>query len=254
MPVNLPPLVVVSEEDYAADEAAAAAAGVDLQMLRKPRVISYDTTRFPFREAVLMCLEMSSSGGDDDRVALESLRAPEPNSDPHNRKCKRTGNRGPSTHYIQAWQSGVRGPSRRGAAFDALYLDFLREVVVPLVGDPRGIVFQRKPTFRCHVAGGGTPTGKLHNDTQCKQYINANLASFQPGRDPCCCIPLPSRYCPVTRLHAASHESLHSPASTRTSDGHARTEINLWLPITKATASKCVAVCFDLATSAYQPS
>jgi hypothetical protein len=164
---KLPPIAPVSQEEYAADEEAAAALGVPLKELRKPQLIGFDTGRHQLREVVLACLGMSSSGdGEQDCMALEALRAPEENADPYNRKMQRSGYRGPSTHYIKMWHTGTRAPARTGAAFDRAYIDFVRDVVLPHVGDPLGIVFQRRPTFRCHVAHGGEATGKVHNDSQ----------------------------------------------------------------------------------------
>jgi hypothetical protein len=40
----------------------------------------------------------------------------------------------------------------------------LADVVLPHIGDPRGICYQRDPTFRCHVPGGGPPNGRPHCD------------------------------------------------------------------------------------------
>ena len=51
-------------------------------------------------------------------------------------------------------------------AFDVVYLRFLREIVLPNINDPNGILFQTRPTFRCHIAGGGAPTGRLHCDAE----------------------------------------------------------------------------------------
>ena len=69
-------------------------------------------------------------------------------------------------------QSCARGPDLPAelraahAAFDAAYVDFVREVVLPNLADPNGILFQRRPTFRCHLAGGGQPTGRPHCDSE----------------------------------------------------------------------------------------
>ena len=75
MPSTLPPIIVVDEEEYAREEAAAAEAGVNLSGLRKPAAFDYDSAQYPFREAVLMCLDMPVTGnGADDNAALEALR------------------------------------------------------------------------------------------------------------------------------------------------------------------------------------
>lgn len=38
--------------------------------------------------------------------------------------------------------------------------------MLPNLADPRGVLFQRRPTFRCHLAGGGEPTGRPHCDSE----------------------------------------------------------------------------------------
>lgn len=180
-------LDAVDEATYAADEEAAAAAGVDLRGLRRPAALPFDTSRFTFREAVLACLDISSSGEDGSAV-LEALRV---TAESARKLSKRTGNRGPSTYYIQQWQTGMHGPSKRGGEFKKVYLDYLREVVLPHIGDPRGIVFQRDPTFRCHLAHGGEATGRRHNDSQYGHHRNE--LNF---------------WLPITRAHASN--SLYS--------------------------------------------
>ena len=79
----------------------------------------------------------------------------------------------PGSHWMLRWkQSCARGPELPAelraahAAFDAAYVDFVRKVVLPNLADPKGILFQRRPTFRCHLAGGGQPTGRPHCDSE----------------------------------------------------------------------------------------
>lgn len=164
---KLLPIEVVSREEYAADEAAAAAHGVALRDLRRPAILEYDVASHRLREVVLACLGMPSAGtAHTDGEALEALRAPKENPDPYHQRLQRSGYRGPSTFYIKKWYCGTRNPAPTGKLFDKAYCDFVRHVILPHVGDPQGIVFQRRPTFRCHVAKGGEATGKVHNDSQ----------------------------------------------------------------------------------------
>ena len=79
----------------------------------------------------------------------------------------------PGSQWMLRWkQSCARGPDLPAelraahAAFDAAYVDFVRKVVLPNLADPKGILFQRRPTFRCHLAGGGQPTGRPHCDSE----------------------------------------------------------------------------------------
>jgi hypothetical protein len=154
MPKNLPTVALPTAEDVARDEAQAASAGVNLRSLRKAAVLSYDTAVFPFKEAIhaSIGLEPPASAADP---ALEKL----------NEKGGRDGrmDRGPGSYWIQRF--AARSDAAK-AAFDAVFLQFVRDVVLPDVGDPKGILFQRAPTFRCHVAGGTEPTGKVHRDIQ----------------------------------------------------------------------------------------
>lgn len=145
--------------DHRADEERALSDGVDLAALRRPAVLRYNTAEHSFRESVLECLGLVSADAAADLAALEGLRAVAQAG-----RKYRGGDRGPSTHWIQLWLS--EAPELRGAhaAFSAAYQTFLRKVVLPHVGDRRGILFQRRPTFRCHVAGGGEPTGVPHRD------------------------------------------------------------------------------------------
>lgn len=45
--------------------------------------------------------------------------------------------------------------------FHACYIAFVSQVVVPLVGDAYGIVFQDPPTFRVQLPS-SSPIGKIH--------------------------------------------------------------------------------------------
>ena len=135
---------------------------VDLDELRKPAIVEYDTTRYPFRRIVLRALEIPVPDDSAEGPILEVLRAEE------DRREFRSGSgfRGSSTPWIQRWYRDKTSAAVKEAHadFHAVYHDFLRQVVLPTVKDPQGILFQRDPTFRCHVAGGGAPTGRLHCD------------------------------------------------------------------------------------------
>ena len=141
----------------------ATAAGVDLAALRLHSTLEYDTSLYKFRELVIECLgiatPLSSTEGD---AALEGL---EPLAEAERLQRKfRGGDRGPSSHWIQRWLSEAPEFRKAHAAFNTAYLSFLRHEILPHIGDPRGLLFQRRPTFRCHVAGGGEATGVAHRD------------------------------------------------------------------------------------------
>ena len=157
-----------------AEESLAAAAGIDLAALRSLAVLRYDTAALRFREAVMEGLGLtpqSGGGGGDAEDALAQLRgavreevvAATTPSSAKPRSLRGSGSRGPSTPWIRRWKA--RGPIQV-AKFDAAYRGLVRSVIAPHVNDPRGVLYQREPTFRCHVHGGGEPTGRAHCDAE----------------------------------------------------------------------------------------
>ena len=157
--------------DHAADELSAALAGVGLSALREQAVLRFDVLRHPLLPVVLGCLGFSATGTiEEDQTLLEGLQPPPSSvaggsSGAHHHVRKfRGGCRGPSTHWIQRWLSESPEDRKAHAEFNEEYLRLLRDVVLPQVADPRGLLFQRRPTFRCHVAGGGEATGVAHRD------------------------------------------------------------------------------------------
>ena len=69
---KLPPIEIVTREEYEADEREAATLGVPLCKLRDHAVVEYDTRRHRLRDHVLACLGMSCSGDPEvDGASLE---------------------------------------------------------------------------------------------------------------------------------------------------------------------------------------
>ena len=106
-------------------------------------------------------VDAASGGGE---AALAGLRSSESTESHPHVGYRGGGYRGAGTEYTQKFLR-VRLPPFK-EQFETIYHSFLRAVVLPDIGDPKGILFQRTPTFRCHVAGGGAPTGVKHNDHQ----------------------------------------------------------------------------------------
>ena len=163
-----PPRSLLASGDARVDAAAreveenrARSLGVDLARLREPAVLSYDTAHHPFHEHITACLGLDCDAPAAQQT-LETLHAIA--EDEVGTRRNRGGDRGPSTVWIQRWLRVVAPRRRAHDAFNAAYLEFLRAVVVPHIGDPRGILFQRRPTFRCHVAHSGEATGVPHRD------------------------------------------------------------------------------------------
>ena len=68
---------VSRDRDHAADEASAAAAGVDLSALRKQAVFHFDVQRHALLPAMLRCLGFSATGSiEEDQALLEGLQPP----------------------------------------------------------------------------------------------------------------------------------------------------------------------------------
>ena len=141
------------------EEELAKAAGIDLEELRKVATLRYEPCRYGLREAAMACLGLESQGSlEGDEAVLKTL-----SPDPTIGKTARGGLRGPSTRWIRRWK---QRSDVSNAAFTVAYLKLLREVVMPHIADPRGICYQRCPTFRCHVPGGGPPNGRPHVDAE----------------------------------------------------------------------------------------
>ena len=141
-------------------------AQVDLDSLRKHEIVPYDTSLYPFLRCCVRALApipLPEAVADDGNQAFaRALEALSGGSD-----GKRGGNRGASTPWIKRWNQRNRTADVSAAhdEFDRLYISFLREIVLPQIGDSQGILFQRDPTFRCHVAH-SAPSGRPHSDSE----------------------------------------------------------------------------------------
>mmetsp|Transcript_34411 Transcript_34411/g.80578 ORF Transcript_34411/g.80578 Transcript_34411/m.80578 type:complete len:281 (+) Transcript_34411:10-852(+) len=138
-----------------------------LQPLRLPAVLSYDTAKHRFHEAVCAGLGLPQQSMQQlpGRTLADPLAAL--TDAPALSKQKRGANRGPSTYWIQQWKR--RSPDAR-ALLISVYVSFLRSVILPhmcaVCGEEAvaaGLLFQREPGFRCHVPG-QERSGRLHCD------------------------------------------------------------------------------------------
>lgn len=155
----------------AEEEAQALTHGIDVRGLRAATVIRYSTSSHPLQAAVVHCLRLVARGTEDDTALLEALHTLPVSTQVGRRRG--AGGAQAGSHWMHRWkQSCARGPDLPAelraahAAFDDSFVDFVRKVVLPNLADPRGILFQRRPTFRCHLAGGGQPTGRPHCDSE----------------------------------------------------------------------------------------
>jgi len=69
------------------------------------------------------------------------------------------------------------------AALKYCYLHFLREVVLPLIGDQEGIFYQVDPCFRCHLPGTGYDLVSKHCDAD--YFHSPNEVNFWVPCTPC---------------------------------------------------------------------
>jgi len=152
---NIVPPELIEEESRLALEA-----GIDFEILRKQTVIKYDIEKYKFQEAIAEALaipkEFSTKLGSLHETSL--LPVAEASSG--------RGYRGHGTEWIKRWKSGqlINTPQHCNQYYSKLYLKLLQELILPYINDPRGICFQRDPTFRCHIAGDPLPTGRVHCD------------------------------------------------------------------------------------------
>ena len=147
---NVLSAAVVAEEAQLAVEA-----GIDLQSLRKQNVIKFDTDKYRLQEAVTEALRLPA----DMSTKLGSLH--DTSILPLADTSSGCGYRGYGTEWIKRWKSKWEHSHQW---YEALYLALLEDIVLPYVNDPRGICFQRDPTFRCHIAGDPQPSGRVHCD------------------------------------------------------------------------------------------
>jgi hypothetical protein len=133
------------------EEEESAMATAQLATLRIPGSISFDTARHALRQAVATRLGLPP---DTDLGSLKRL-------DGDGASGGGPGGRGPGTEWNRRWK---RCNGDGEAKFREAYLDLLRHVILPHISDPRGLCFQRDPTFRAHVPGGCLPLGTPHKD------------------------------------------------------------------------------------------
>jgi len=147
-----------------------------LAELRQPHILTFDTAKYPLREALLAWM-MSAT---DPKIDGGPFPALEDLSQMHtfsNHKCSevdkdKAGN--DMGCYQSKWnrlrdQQGEvhlgihqQQPSPQYQQFDRIYKELLRDVIGPSIGGGR-VLYQRAPTFRTYLPS-VVPMGKMHND------------------------------------------------------------------------------------------
>ena len=66
--------------------------------------------------------------------------------------------------------------------FHATFTAFVQAVIVPLIGDASGLVFQDPPTFRVQLPS-CTPIGKPHKDSDYSSHVDSEINIWVPVTD-----------------------------------------------------------------------
>ena len=145
---ELPPLC----EEFAARRAAARPTGCTLgEELRAETVREYDPREYPIVDLLAAAVGASSAAD------LSELHHEE-----RTRSFLNQGKRLGTTPVDRSFKAS--GGCRFNVELRECYLRFLREVIMPLVPDPQGMLYQREPNLRCHYPGTGRQLVLRHCD------------------------------------------------------------------------------------------
>jgi hypothetical protein len=131
-----------------------------LALIRQHHVFNFSTAEYPFQEAVVRVLEEESGEPVNRPISLLHESGNGGNSI--------TDKSGASINFFQSvWNKDRHlDDEERGAAFaafNALYIRFVAEIVGPSLGGGR-VLYQRAPTLRVYIPGQQTAMGKFHRD------------------------------------------------------------------------------------------
>jgi len=176
--------------------------------LRQPIILDFDTTRYPFREAILDILEDDCADDGIDGLPSRDLSLLHQHSD-HLCSTHTIDKSGNHMAYFQTkWnlkrdKSGEaykrdtqEAPSEAYAHFDDIYKAFVEEVIGPSILGPAVIesessdvnyrvLYQRAPTFRTYLANAPAPMGKMHTDEE-YHHQPSELNCWMPISDNVC--------------------------------------------------------------------
>ena len=155
-----------------------------LAVAREELVFGYDTQRFPFDELFRRMFQL-----EDGNLQLSQLhtmelceeRAPLSLALLHGfkvagRKCPAKWNKALARKKDRL-RKFVASKAYRD--FHEVFLDFVRQVIVPLIGDKYGLVFQDPPTFRVQLPS-NTPIGKAHKDSDYASHVDTEINIWVP--------------------------------------------------------------------------
>ena len=156
-----------------------------LEKARREAIFEYDTARYPFRELFVAMFELAPGFPlcDIHKMDLPS-RAPLSLALLHGFtvagvKVPKLWNKA-RLHKKDRLKKFVA--SRAFKDFQEVYDRFMEEVVVPLIGDPSGLVYQTPPTFRVQLPS-RNPMGIRHKDSDYDCHVDTEVNVWVPVTD-----------------------------------------------------------------------
>eukprot|EP01063_Lacrimia_lanifica_P034943 TRINITY_DN6562_c0_g1_i1.p2 TRINITY_DN6562_c0_g1~~TRINITY_DN6562_c0_g1_i1.p2 ORF type:complete len:319 (+),score=105.82 TRINITY_DN6562_c0_g1_i1:102-1058(+) len=126
--------------------------------LMERKVIEYPADRARELEAIVK--EVLDLPGDTDLAKLHETARGEFET----ARRAAEGRSGRLTGYHRKWQARMKADAGLWRRFQVVYQCFLREVVVPDLGEDEELIFQVWPTFRCHLPNTTKGIGRRHRD------------------------------------------------------------------------------------------
>ena len=201
-------------------------------------VSSYDTSDFPFQE---MFRQMFQIQDETELCNLHKMTLPEkaPLSlalmhgfTVAGHKCPKSWNKARLRKKDRLKKFIA---SRAFQNFQNVFIRFVETVVVPLIGDPSGVVYQNPPTFRVQLPS-NSPIGIPHKDADYDCHVDTEINIWVPVTDVSSQI-LRGGHCTRTESNLDTHRrcGAATPFTSRASQGSAT-----------STPSSCAAVsCAD---------
>jgi hypothetical protein len=194
----------LSRDTVAANEAANVMFTDDqLQEARREHLFSYDTQCFPFHVHFRRMFQLEEAGTDGrtegrreegtgadvelsqiHKMSLREDRAPLSLALMHGFKV--AGRKIPTKWNKALGRKKDRlkkfMASKAFREFHETYIAFVQHVIVPLIGDECGVVFQDPPTFRVQLPS-ASPIGKVHTDSDYDCHVDTEINIWVPVVD-----------------------------------------------------------------------
>ena len=159
-----------------------------LQEARREHLFSYDTQCFPFHMHFRRMFQLEEAGTDGlseiHKMSLREDRAPLSLALMHGFKV--AGRKIPTKWNKALGRKKDRlkkfMASKAFREFHETYIAFVQQVIVPLIGDECGVVFQDPPTFRVQLPS-ASPIGKVHTDSDYDCHVDTEINIWVPVVD-----------------------------------------------------------------------